>query len=75
MHNWTAIPAPGGPIKIMRIDSLLLLGLGAVVPSAECSLASNCSTRISSLETISRRESTTSSLIGAIGKSGDQKWA
>ena len=63
------IPAPGGPIKIMRMDWIgffeVLVGED---PSLCPSLASNCCTRDSSLWIVSRRASTVSSVIGAIGE-------
>jgi len=61
------IPAPGGPIKTIRTDSVFVFVFRAIgPPSLFCSFSSNCSTRDSSLCMRSLSASTVSSLIGPI---------
>lgn len=65
------IPAPGGPIKIIRIPAVAFC-LRVEPPPVVCSsLDSNCSTRVSSFRTKSRRASTEASSIGAIASCKD----
>lgn len=69
------IPAPGGPIKIIRIPAVAFC-LRVEPPPVVCSsLDSNCSTRVSSLRTKSRRASTEASSIGAIARCIDYQKA
>ncbi len=69
------IPAPGGPIKIIRIPAVAFC-LRVEPPPVVCSsLDSNCSTRVSSLRTKSRRASTEASSIGAIARCKDYQKA
>jgi hypothetical protein len=59
------IPAPGGPIKIIRTESVREEDDCDEDPGSK-SLASNCCTRDSSLCIVSRSVPTMSSVIGAI---------
>ena len=64
----TYLPAPGGPIKIMRTESELLLEpFDDAFPPVDPSFASSCCTRDSSWCIVSRSASTVSSFMGAIG--------
>lgn len=69
------IPAPGGPIKIIRIPAVAFCLRDEPPPVVCSSLDSNCSTRVSSLRTKSRRASTEASSIGAIASCEDYQKA
>jgi hypothetical protein len=64
--GFPSLPAPGGPIKIIRIDCE---GVLEFVPSPP-SRSSSCRTRVSSFATRSFRSVTVSSLIGAMLRKG-----
>ena len=66
---------PGGPIKIILIPAVAFCFHVETPPVVCSSLDSNCSTRVSSLRTKSRRASKEASSIGAIAKYKDYQKA